>query len=115
MTKRVLAVVPVAAFLAMSASAAVASNAYQGDDVSYTVNTNANLKVCDHEKDGHGVHADGNKYEDTDYNTAFRVDDPDGAGGECGISVSTTGVQRHRTVEELSWEPDIKGEWSYHG
>jgi hypothetical protein len=113
--KRGLAILPIAGFLMMSTGAAFASNAYQGDDVSYTVNGNANLQVCDRESDGHGVHADGNKFEDTDGNTAFRVDDPDGAWGDCGISVSTSGVRRHRTVEELGWEPDIKGEWNYHG
>ena len=115
MAKRGLAILPVAGFLMMSTGAAFASNAYQGNDVSYTVNTNANLKVCDEETDSHGVHADGYKYEDPDGNPAFRVDDPDGAGGSCGISVSTSGVQRHRTVEELSWSPDVKGEWNYHG
>jgi hypothetical protein len=113
--KRGLAILPIAGFLMMSTGAAVASNSYQGDDVSYTVNTNANLMVCDKEADGHGVHADGDKYEDPTGNTHIRVDDPDGAGGDCGISVSTSGIQRHRTVEELSWKPDIKAEWNYHG
>jgi hypothetical protein len=113
--KRGLAILPIAGFLMMSSGAAVASNSYQGSDVSYTVNYNANLKVCDKEADGHGVHADGDKYEAPDGFTAIRVDDPDGAGGACGISVTTTGIQRHRTVEEISWAPDIKSEWNYHG
>ena len=84
---------------------------YQGNDVSYGTDANRRVVVCDNESDDHGVHADANSFAGNSY----RVDDLDGFGGHCYESVSmSSGLARHRTVEELSWQPDAKSGWSYH-
>jgi hypothetical protein len=110
---------PLGTLVALGGAAAYATNAYQGSDVSYTVSENARVKVCDNEADGHGVHTDAYTYtysHDNSWGADYiRADDPDGAGGVCGVSQTTIGIEKHRTVEEISWQPDYKGDWSVHG
>jgi hypothetical protein len=91
--------------------AAYGYDALQGSDISYTVNSNQALRVCDREADGRGVHADGVTWA----NNSFEVHDMDGAGGKCWTSYDKpSGVKKHRTVEEIKRWPDAEGDWSYH-
>jgi hypothetical protein len=94
-------------------SAAYGGAIYQGADWSTSIDTNTRLKVCDEESDGHGVHADGMGY--FGGGTTFDAHDPDGSGGRCGYGPAVDGVRAHRTVEEVSWQPDYRSEWHYHG
>lgn len=103
------------AWSAAFSGAAFAGNAYQGDDYSYTKDSNSRVVVCDRESDGHGVHADFQEYGEDDLRSPYRVDDPDGAGGNCGVSgYHDPAIYSHRTVEEISFKPDYLGDWSRH-
>lgn len=93
------------------AGAAQASYVYQGNDFSYGTDLNRRAVICDQETDSHGTHADANSFAGNSY----QVDDLDGAGGECfETGRMSSGLAKHRTVEELSWRPDAKSGWSYH-
>jgi hypothetical protein len=105
------ALVGIAVWAVAVTGAAEAAQVYQGNDFSYGTDANRRVVVCDQESDDHGVHADAYSFA----GNAHRVDDLDGFGGHCYESVRmTSGLARHRTVEELSWQPDAKSGWSYH-
>ncbi|MBA2560125.1 MAG: hypothetical protein H0V07_09605 [Propionibacteriales bacterium] len=88
-----------------------AAEVYQGDDVSYGTDANRRVVVCDNESDGHGVHSDFYSFA----GASWRVDDLDGMGGYCWESNQvSSGVAKHRTVEEVNNWPDYKSAWSYH-
>jgi hypothetical protein len=108
--KRTLATLALATGIIVSGPAAYAGYAYQSSDVSYGINTNSRVRVCDKESDGHGVHTDSYNFS----GNYFRADDPDGAGGYCGDTAYMGGVYRHRTVEEIDNAFDYYGDWSYH-
>jgi hypothetical protein len=98
----------------LTSGTAWAGIAYQGDDKSYGVDSGHRVRVCDMESDGYGVHADADDWTGGSY----RVDDQDGAGGNCNdTTYMNSGINRHRTVEERpAWyQPDVKGDWSNHG
>lgn len=93
------------------AGVARADYVYQGNDFSYSNDGNRRTVICDDESDGHGVHADYYSFAGNSY----RVDDLDGAGGQCWESTAhQSGIQKHRTVEEINNWPDYKSAWSTH-
>lgn len=110
--KKVAIMAPVAGWAMMLTGVASASNAYQGDDVSYGVSGNTRVQVCDKEADGYGVHADA----DSMTGSSFRVDDQNGSAAGCNNTAYMGSISRHRTVEERpAWyQPDVKGDWNNH-
>ncbi len=89
---------------------AYAGNAYQGDDISYGVESNHRVRVCDRETDDRGVHTDTNSWAGTYY----RADDS-GNDSVCYDTLyMSSGVKRHRTVEEIDNWPDAEGPYSNH-
>ncbi|MGH3499641.1 MAG: hypothetical protein ACRDQA_01875 [Nocardioidaceae bacterium] len=110
-SKRVLAVIPVALWGLALTGTAHASKVYQGNDVSGGTNANRQCYVCDREGDGHGVHADLYSFA----NNKYRVDDKNGHNSPCYKSARLgSGLMQHRTVEEINNWPDKKSRWSYH-
>lgn len=91
------------------ASAVNPLTSWQGDDYSQDLNSITQVKACDGEVDGHGVHSD---YYRTGSPTQYQVHN-DGGSGTCATSGTGNKLYSHRIVEEISFAEDPKGPWVY--
>lgn len=107
-----------AGLLVVPASVAGAVRSTQGDDYSEDFNIWKNIRTCDMENDSRQVHADFGvrKANGTGSTSQKQATDGDGANNSCATA-NVAGydgcfvVSRHRTVEEINFQPDLIGNW----
>lgn len=100
-----------AALMAMGGTA-VATDAFQGQDVSRLIDSDHKAKICDNESDGRGAYV---SYSNGRYEME-RISDQDGAGGSCWQNTwdVSSGILDHRTCEKINNWPDACGKISQH-
>jgi hypothetical protein len=85
---------------------------YDGYDYSFNYGSvgDAWMGTCDQESDGNGAYSN---FQTSGSGSTFRLEDPNGSAAGCGYGGAYNAIYRHRTCEDIAFQPDSCGDYVY--